>query len=35
MFLSLLYQQKTIENYQKFLVKDLKDRFIGMNTKQK
>ena len=35
MFLSSLYQQKTIENDQKFLVKDLKDQFIGMNRKQK
>ena len=30
-----LYQQKTIENYQNFLVKDLKYHFIGMNIKQK
>ena len=26
---------KAIKNYQNFLVKDLKDQFIGMNTKQK
>ena len=30
-----LYQQKTIKNYQNFLVKDLKYPFIGMNIKQK
>ena len=27
--------QKTIENYQSLLVKDLKDNFIGMNIKEK
>ena len=26
---------KAIKNYQNFLVKDLKDQFIGMKTKQK
>ena len=35
MFLLQLYQQETIRNYQNFLAKDLKDQFIGMNTKQK
>ena len=35
MFLSSCYQQKTIKNYQNFLVKDLKDQFIGMSIKQK
>ena len=34
MFLFSLYQQETIKNYQNFLVKDLKDQFIGMNIKQ-
>ena len=27
--------QKTIENYQSLLAKDLKDNFIGMNIKEK
>ena len=35
MFLSSLYQQKTIKNYQNFLAKDIKDQFIEINTKQK
>ena len=30
-----LYQQKTIKNYQNFLVNDLKGHFILMNIKQK
>ena len=30
-----LYQQKTSRNYQNFFAKDLKDQFIGINTKQK
>ena len=30
-----LYQQETIKNYQNFLTKNLKDQFIGMDTKQK
>ena len=30
-----LYQQKTIKNYQNFLVNDLKGHFIPMNIKQK
>ena len=29
------YHQETIKNYPKFLAKDLKDQFIGMNMKQK
>ena len=29
MFLSELYQQKIIKNYKNFLVKDLKDKFVG------
>ena len=29
------YQQKTTKNYWNFLVKDLEDQCIGMNTKQK
>ena len=29
-----LYQQMTTNKYQNFLVKDLKDWFIGMNIKQ-
>ena len=29
-----LYQQETIQNYQNFLAKALKDQFIGMNIKQ-
>ena len=35
MSLLSLYQQKTIKNYQNYLAKHLKDRFIGMNIKQK
>ena len=34
MSLLSLYQQKTVKNYQNFLAKDLKDKFIGMNIKQ-
>ena len=34
-FLSSLYQEKIIKNYQNSLAKDLKDQFIGMNIKQK
>ena len=34
-FLFELFHQETIKNYQKFSVKDLKDRLIGMNRKQK
>ena len=36
-YMSLLsyYQQKTTKNYWNFLVKDLEDQCIGMNTKQK
>ena len=34
MFLSSLYQQKIVKNYQNFLVKDLKGQFIGINIKQ-
>ena len=34
-FLSSLYQKNTIQNYQNFSVKDLKDQLIGMNVKQK
>ena len=34
MFLSSLYQQKTIKNNQNFLAKDLKDHCIRMNIKQ-
>ena len=30
-----LYQQNTIENYQNFLSKELKDQLIGMNIKKK
>ena len=30
-----LYQQKAIKHYQNFLGKDLKDRRIGVNIKQK
>ena len=33
--LVVTYQQKTIKIYQNFLIKDLKDQFIGMNIKQK
>ena len=29
----LLYQQKTIQNYQNYLAKDLKDQFIGINIR--
>ena len=29
MYQLLLYQQKTIRNYQNYQVKDLKDQFIG------
>lgn len=29
-----LYQQNTIENYQNFLSKELKDQLIGMNIKK-
>ena len=32
-FRLLLYQQKTMQNYQNYWVKDLKDQFIGRNTK--
>ena len=32
-FQLLLYQQKTMQNYQNYWVKDLKDQFIGRNTK--
>ena len=35
MFLLSLYLQKTIKNCQNVLAKDLKDKFIGMNIKQK
>ena len=35
MFLSSLYQQNTIKNYQNFLAKNLKNRYIQMNIKQK
>ena len=35
LFLSSLYQQKTIKNYQNVLTKDLKDQFIEINLKQK
>ena len=35
LFLSSLYQQKTITNYQNILANGLKDQCIGMNTKQK
>ena len=35
MSLSSLYQQKTIKNYQNFLVKDLKDQCVATNIKQK
>ena len=35
MSLLQFYLQKTIENYQNFLAKNLKDKFIGMNIKQK
>ena len=29
-----LYEQKAIKNYENFLVKDLKDLYIGINIKQ-
>ena len=35
LFLLLLCEQKTIENYQNFLVQELNDQFIGMNINQK
>ena len=35
MFLPSLYQQKLIKNYQNFLANDLKDQFVGTNSKQK
>ena len=35
LFLLSLYEQKTIENYQNFLVQELNDQFIGMNINQK
>ena len=35
LFLLSLYEQKTIENYQTFLVQELNDQFIGMNINQK
>ena len=35
MFLSSLYQQSIIKNYQNFLAKDLKYQFVGMNIKPK
>ena len=35
MFLLSLYQQKTVNSYQNFLVKVMKDQNIGMNIKQK
>ena len=35
MFVSSLYQQKTIKIYQNFLAKGLKDQCIEMNRKQK
>ena len=35
MFLPSLYQQNTIKSYQNFLAKNLKDRYIQMNIKQK
>ena len=34
-FLLSFYQQNSIKNHQNFLVKDLKDQYIGMNVKQK
>ena len=34
MSLLQLYQQETIKKYQNFLVKNLKDQFVGMNIKQ-
>ena len=34
MILQQLYQEKTIKNYENFLVKYLKDQFIGMNIQQ-
>ena len=35
MSLLYLYQHKTTKKCQNFLVKDLKDQYIGMNMKQK
>ena len=35
MFLLSLYQQEEIKNYQKFIIKDFKYQFIGINVKQK
>ena len=35
MFLSSLYQQKIIKNYQNSLGKNLKDQFLGLNKRQK
>ena len=35
LFLLSLCEQKTIENYQNFLVQELNDQFIGMNINQK
>ena len=32
MFQLLLYQQKTMQNYQNYQAKNLKDLFIGTNT---
>ena len=34
-YVSLLPLYQTIKSNQDFLVKDLKDQFIGINTKQK
>ena len=34
-FMSSLYQQKTIKNHQNSLAKNLKDQCIGVNIKQK
>ena len=33
--LLLLYQQKTVKNYQNFIAKNLKDQCIGMSIQQK
>ena len=35
MFLLQLFQQETIKNYQKFVLKNLKDQFFEMKIKQK
>ena len=35
MFLSSLYQEKVIKNYQNFLAKDLKDQFIEIKQKMR